>query len=232
MYLINQKTELRLDPTREPGYIAGYASKFGGIDSYYDTIEPHAYDEVVKAGKLPKMLFNHQAWEVPVGRWTSWKVDDVGLYVEGLLNLKLERAQEIHKALEFGSLDGLSVSIYMASDGYEYDEETGIRHIKNVQDMREISLCTFPADNNARIITFKSSDDLTELKTVRDLESYLRDAGLPAKDAKALISASKRVIAADNEAAKAQREAAEAAAKMEAQQLEKINQALQQILTR
>ena len=120
----------------------------------------------------------------------------------------------------------------MASDGYEYDEETGIRHIKNVQDMREISLCTFPADNNARIITFKSSDDLTELKTVRDLESYLRDAGLPAKDAKALISASKRVIAADNEAAKAQREAAEAAAKMEAQQLEKINQALQQILTR
>ena len=159
-------------------------------------------------------------------------MDDVGLYVEGLLNLKLERAQEIHKALEFGSLDGLSVSIYMASDDYEYDEETGIRHIKNVQDMREISLCTFPADNNARIITFKSSDDLTELKTVRDLESYLRDAGLPAKDAKALISASKRVIAADNEAAKAQREAAEAAAKMEAQQLEKINQALQQILTR
>ena len=132
---------------------------------------------------------------------------------------------------EFGSLDGLSVSIYMASDDYEYDEETGIRHIKNVQEMREISLCTCPADNNARIITCKSSDDLTELKTVRDLESYLRDAGLPAKDAKALISASKRVIAADNEAAKAQREAAEAAAKMEAQQLEKINQALQQILT-
>lgn len=231
MYLINQKTELRLDPTREPGYVAGYASKFGGIDSYDDTIEPTAYDAVVAAGKLPKMLFNHQAWEVPVGRWTSWKVDDIGLYVEGLLNLELDRAQDIHKALKFGSLDGLSVSIYMNGEDFEFDD-AGVRHIKNVQDMREISLCTFPADKNARIITFKTADDeLAEIQTVRDLENYLRDAGLPAKDAKALISTSKRVIAADFEAAKAQRDAAEAT-KIEAQQLERIQDALKQILTR
>ena len=231
MYLINQKTELRLDPTREPGYVAGYASKFGGIDSYDDTIESTAYDAVVAAGKLPKMLFNHQSWEVPVGRWTSWKVDDVGLYVEGQLNLELDRAQEIHKALKFGSLDGLSVSIYMDGEDFEFDD-AGVRHIKNVRDMREISLCTFPADKNARIITFKTADDdLAELQTVRDLENYLRDAGLPAKDAKALISTSKRVIAADFEAVKAQRDAAEAA-KIEAQQLERIQDALKQILTR
>lgn len=231
MYLLNQKTELRLDPTREPGYVAGYASKFGGIDSYDDTIEPTAYDAVVAAGKLPKMLFNHQSWEVPVGRWTSWKVDDVGLFVEGMLNLELDRAQDIHKALKFGSLDGLSVSIYMNGEDFEFDD-AGVRHIKNVQDMREISLCTFPADKNARIITFKAAaDELAEIQTVRDLENYLRDAGLPAKDAKALISTSKRVIAADFEAAKAQRDAAEAA-KIEAQQLERIQDALKQILTR
>ena len=71
MYLINQKTELRLDPTREPGYVAGYASKFGGIDSYFDTIEPHAYDEVVKAGKLPKMLFNYRSAAGLPGRWMT-----------------------------------------------------------------------------------------------------------------------------------------------------------------
>jgi len=214
MYYITQKTQLQLDPTREPGFVAGYASKFGGIDSYDDTIEPHAYDNILKAAVLPKMFFNHNAWDVPSGRWTSWKIDEVGLYVEGLLNLELQQGQDLRKAIEFGSIDGLSVSIRMAADDFYYDAD-GIRHIKNVQSMREISLCTFPADNNARIIAFKTAEELAELKTVRDLEEYLRDAGVSAKDAKALISTSKRILTDEAATAKAQREAAEKAAEQQ-----------------
>lgn len=214
MYYLTQKTQLTLDPSRKPGFVAGYASKFGGIDSYDDTIEPQAYDGVVKSGALPKMLFNHDAWSVPVGRWTSWKVDEIGLYVEGELNLELQQAQDIRKAIEFGSLNGLSVSIRMNADDFFYDAD-GIRHIKNVQKMREISLCTFPADNNARIITFKTAEELADLKTVRDLEDYLRDAGVSARDAKALISTSKRILTDEAATAKAQRDAAEKAAEQQ-----------------
>lgn len=214
MYYLTQKTQLTLDPSRKPGFLAGYASKFGGIDSYDDTIEPHAYDNVLKAAVLPKMFFNHDAMSVPVGRWTSWKVDEVGLYVEGELNLELQQAQDIRKAIEFGSMDGLSVSIRMAADDFYYDAG-GIRHIKNAQSVREISLCTFPADNNARIIAFKTANELAELKTVRDLEEYLRDAGVSAKDAKALISTSKRILTDEAATAKAQREAAEQQRKLD-----------------
>lgn len=123
MYYITQKTQLQLDPTREPGFVAGYASKFGGIDSYDDTIEPHAYDNILKAAVLPKMFFNHNAWDVPSGRWTSWKIDEVGLYVEGLLNLELQQGRDLRKAIEFGSIDGLSVSIRMAADDFYYDAD-------------------------------------------------------------------------------------------------------------
>lgn len=222
MYYITQKTQLRLDPTREPGFVAGYASKFGGIDSYDDTIEPHAYDGILRAAVLPKMFFNHDAWGVPVGRWTYWKVDRIGLYVEGLLNLELQQAQDIRKAIEFGTLDGLSVSIRMNADDFYYDAD-GIRHIKNVRKMREISLCTFPADDNARIITFKTAEEQADLKTVRDLEDYLRDAGVSARDAKALISTSKRILTDDAATAKAQRDAAEKAAEQQ-RKLDRVQQ--------
>lgn len=227
MYYLTQKTQLTLDPSRKPGFVAGYASKFGGIDSYDDTIEPQAYDGVVKSGALPKMLFNHDAWSVPVGRWTSWKVDEIGLYVEGELNLELQQAQDIRKAIEFGSLDGLSVSIRMNADDFYYDAD-GIRHIKNVQKMREISLCTFPADNNARIITFKTAEELADLKTVRDLEDYLRDAGVSARDAKALISTSKRILTDEAATAKAQRDAAEKAAEQQ-RKLDRVQQFFNQL---
>lgn len=227
MYYLTQKTQLTLDPSRKPGFVAGYASKFGGIDSYDDTIEPQAYDGVVKSGALPKMLFNHDAWSVPVGRWTSWKVDEIGLYVEGELNLELQQAQDIRKAIEFGSLDGLSVSIRMNANDFYYDAD-GIRHIKNVQKMREISLCTFPADNNARIITFKTAEELADLKTVRDLEDYLRDAGVSARDAKALISTSKRILTDEAATAKAQRDAAEKAAEQQ-RKLDRVQQFFNQL---
>lgn len=203
-----QKTELRLDPTRSPGYIAGYASKFNGLDSYGDTIEAGAYDNVVRDGPLPKMFFNHGAWDIPVGNWKNWKTDEAGLWVEGELNLELQQGRDLYAAIKAGSIDGLSVSIRLTSEDFFIDD-SDVRHIKNVRKMREISLCTFPADNSARIISYKSAgDDLDGITSVRDMEAYLRDAGIPISDAKAYISAMKRVIQNDYEAEKARRDAA------------------------
>ena len=228
MYFLNQKTELRLDPTREPGYIAGYASKFNGIDSYQDTIEPGAYDNVVRDGPLPKMFFNHGAWDIPVGIWKSWKTDEDGLWVEGALNLELQQGRDLYEAIKIGSIDGLSVSIRLASEDFYYDD-SDIRHIKNVRKMREISLCTFPADNSARIISYKSAgDDLDDITSVRDMEGYLREAGIPISDAKAYISAMKRIIQSENDAEKARRDA-EAQKAERARKLGELAQALSTI---
>lgn len=202
-----QKTELRLDPTKSPGFIAGYASKFSGLDSYGDTIEPGAYDNVVRDGPIPKMFFNHDAWNIPVGNWKSWKTDEAGLWVEGELNLELPQGRDLYAAIKAGSIDGLSVSIRLASEDFYYDN-SDIRHIKNVRKMREISLCTFPADNSARIISYKAAgDDLDDITSVRDMEGYLREAGIPISDAKAYISAMKRIIQTDIDAEKARRDA-------------------------
>ena len=94
--------------------------------------------------------------------------------------------------------------------------------------MREISLCTFPADNSARIISYKSAgDDLDGIASVRDMEAYLRDAGIPISDAKAYISAMKRVIQNDYEAEKARRDAAA----LEAERSRKLSELAQALST-
>ena len=120
------------------------------------------------------------------------------MYVEGELNLKIQKARDIYESMKTGAIDGLSVSIEMNydNDDMEFDEND-ILHIKNVQKMREISICTFPADDEARIINVKSLDG-DKITTVRDLERQLRDAGFSKNEACVLISTVKKTIKNDD----------------------------------
>ena len=95
--------------TLEEGVIEGYASVFGGVDSYGDTIEPTAFDNVIKSGQKPLMFYQHDRWSLPIGVWEELRVDEKGLYVRGRLNLELEEAREVYSALKFGPLNGLSI---------------------------------------------------------------------------------------------------------------------------
>ena len=142
----------------EDGIIQGYASVFDGVDCYNDSIERTAYDYVVKAitdGKLPmpKMFFNHAQWCVPI--------------VKGQINRAISQGEEVYQALKFGSIDGLSVCIMMEEEDIEVDEQK-INHIKNVRDLTEISICTFPADKNATIYDVKS--ELSGYNLIKDVE--------------------------------------------------------------
>lgn len=223
------KSEILIDDTKPEGYITVRASVFGGVDWYDDTIEPGAYDHVIEeiksgAAPMPKMFFNHNYFDnVPIGKWDAIWADTEALYMAGPLNLNLTQGREVYEAIKFGTVDGASVNIRLL----EYEnpiDEAGIRHIKNVNQFKECSLCTFPADQKARIIAYKAERDLAEVETVRELEIYLRDAGLPSGEAKTLISAAKRVILADD--IQRQREAAER------QQINAINDKLKSILER
>lgn len=178
----------------DDGTIEGYASKFNGVDSYGDTIEPSAFNSVIK-NCSPKMFFNHRSgYSVPIGVWDIIRVDDVGLYVKGRINLELPEGRNVYSALKFGSIDGLSIAIILSDDDYFVDEQ-GIRHIKNVQELYEISIVTFPADKNARIIDVKS--DKENINTIKEFENYLCDIGFSKQEAMTLISIAKKVIAND-----------------------------------
>jgi HK97 family phage prohead protease len=188
------RKSLRLSDTNlkmsgESGVFEGYASVFGGVDSYGDTIEKGAFVETLKADGLPKMFFNHE-WAMPIGKWTQAQEDSTGLYVKGELTPGLKLSDDIYAALKHGTLDGLSVGGFVKKADYEMKGE--IRHIKKWSKLAEISPVAFPADAAARIESVKGADILELIENtenIREIEGLLRDAaGLSKGAAVALIA--------------------------------------------
>lgn len=169
---------------------SGYASVFGGIDAYGDTIVAGAYAPALEKG-APKMFFNHDKYSIPIGKWLAVEEDDKGLRVEGELTKGNPQAETVAAALKHGTVDGLSVGFYPAEDGL-HENENGGYTIDKIDRLLEISVVTFPADRAARI------EKAEALDSIRDIEDYLRDAGLSAKEAKTIVSRTKSVIDAEN----------------------------------
>ena len=186
----------------EEGSIEGYASVFGGVDSYGDTIEKTAFDNVIKTGQKPLMFYQHNRWSIPIGIWEEMSVDEKGLKVKGRLNLELAEAREVYSALKFGSLNGMSIGFRMKDKDYEYDDED-ICHIKNISELLEISIVNFPADKEARIDAVKS-EELDGLHDIRDCEHYLRELGISKKMAQKLISVVKSAKSAVSDSQKSE----------------------------
>ena len=186
--------ELNLDP--ESGKFAGYASVFGGVDTYGDTILKGAFESTLRINGKPKMFWNHD-WNMPIGKWILVKEDDKGLWVEGELTPELSISEDVGAALNHGTIDGLSIGGYVKKGDYE-ETSTG-RIIRKWSNLMEVSPVVFPADDAARIdlTTVKSIDFealLPECKTERDIERLLRDAGLGKWEAMATVSRVKAII--------------------------------------
>lgn len=181
----NKSLNLELKELSAEGIFSAYASIFDNVDYENDTVIKGAFTKSI-AEKTPVMLWNHNTAE-PIGIWTTVKEDDKGLYVEGkLLINEVARAKEVYSLLKEGAVSGLSIG-YSVND-YTYDEK-GIRQLKDVT-LHEISLVSIPCNDEARIISVKSIDDLTTLK---DVEKYLKSKGLSNKEALTVISSVKKI---------------------------------------
>jgi len=190
--------DMKLDG--ETGRFSGYASVFGGVDSYGDTIVRGAYASTLRNNGKPKMFFNHNSYGLPIGKWMKAGEDDHGLFVEGELTLGNRQAEDVHAALKHGTVDGLSIGYYLKKGDFE-ETESG-RIITKVSNLVEVSVVTFPADSAARVDASSVKGDelllehVNELDSVRDFERFLRDAGGLSKGLTlALVSRAKVIFA-------------------------------------
>lgn len=171
----------------------GYASVFNGRDSYGDSILPGAFTETLAKYETPKMFFNHNQSEVPIGKWTLVKEDDKGLYVEGEFTEGNAHADEVKAALKHGTINGLSIGFWLSPLDCKFDPDTDTRYIHKIKRLQEVSLVTWPADGNARITGVKM-EDIDAIDTPRDIEKVLRDSGLSRKQAQAFCARAKDVF--------------------------------------
>lgn len=192
------KAEIKMN--LETGTFSGYASTFGNVDSYGDTILPGAYAATLSEYGLPKMFFNHDMEELPVGKWLSAVEDQKGLYVTGEFTPDMEDADNIKAALMHETIDGLSIGYMLKKDDYTPSGDTSNgRIIKSVSRLVEISLVTFPADPFARV---DSKSEIEQLETVRDFERFLRDSGNFSKSTSNLLIAKAKTIFGQGEPVK------------------------------
>jgi len=176
----------------EAGTFEGYASVFGGLDSYNDTVMKGAYEETLKERERPvRMRWNHFG-EV-VGKWLEIREDDKGLYVKGQLTPNHSKANDIRALLKHGAIDGLSIGYFIVDDepnGY------GGRNLKQIE-LIEISIVEEPADLGASITGIKSK--LEKAESLADIEASLRDAGFSRSSATTLVSRIKTLAQRDVE---------------------------------
>ena len=178
--------EVKFDDARR-GFFSGYASVFNGVDAYGDTVIPGAYKSTIEMRKRPvQMRWNHFG-EV-IGKWLDIRETDKGLWVEGELTPGHSKAEDVYASLKHGAISGLSIGYRPVKS---FPNETGGLDLHEI-DLVEISVVESPADLAAQIGDIKSAID--ELKTVRDIERFVRESGFAKEDAVMLVSRMKSIV--------------------------------------
>lgn len=173
----------------------GYASVFGGVDSYGDQIVPGAYAETLKNRDRPiRMRWNH--FGAVIGKWTDIYEDKNGLYVKGSLTPGHSIADDVYASMKHGAVDGMSI-------GYRVRKESTngiIRKLEQI-DLIEISVVEEPADLGAMISQVKNMGDaINQCESYKELESMLREsAGFSRSNATAFVSRVKALSLGDQE---------------------------------
>ena len=162
----------------ETGSFAGYGSVFGNADLYRDVVAPGAFQASLaqwkERGALPPILWQHNT-DQPIGPFTSMAEDGKGLYVEGQLLIKdVKKAREAYALLKAGAIRGMSIGYNVVDE--EYDAKMNVNRLKSV-DLWEVSIATFPANVDATVSQIKSLLESGATPTIREFESFLRDAG-------------------------------------------------------
>lgn len=123
--------------------IGGYASVFDHIDSHGDRIKKGAF-----AGTdftQIKFLWQHDPAQ-PIGKILRAYEDEYGFYFRSELFLELAKAKEAYELAKNGVVDSFSI-------GYQLIQTSQADAVRVIEKLKliEISLVTFPANNQAQL---------------------------------------------------------------------------------
>jgi len=175
------------------GRFTGYASVFGGLDSYNDTIVKGAYLATIKNRQRPiRMRWNH--YGPVIGKWVGIEEDEKGLLVTGEITPGHSVANDVYASMKHGAVDGMSIG-FRVIDSEQKDD---IRLLKQIE-LVEISVVEEPADLGATVSDIKSA--IESAHSLAECEAMLRDsARFSRKDACALVSRIKFLARGDRAA--------------------------------
>lgn len=156
--------ELKADD--EQGTFEGWASVYGNVDSHNDIVMPGAFDKSIReSGGRVVILANHD----PAKSIGLASLHDTphGLRVRARLELELQDARDAYARLKAGLVSGLSIGYATLRESFK----GSLRQLHEIK-LYEVSLVTFPANDEARVDGVKA-DDIAEFDTFRELKESL-----------------------------------------------------------
>jgi HK97 family phage prohead protease len=175
-----------------------------GADGRRFNYQPEGFmqwaEDFSKSGRPLPMFVNHDADAIPVGEWTAFEFDDVGMKAEGRLYTNTTAGSDLYKVMQespamFG---GVSVGAYaeeyqmVNADGEPDGSDEAYFQITK-GGLREVSVVMYPNNPMAEVskLEYFRADGSADLKV---LEQALREVGLSKKDAVAAASTFKKVL--------------------------------------
>ena len=179
----------KAEAVKEDGFFSGYCNVFDVKDSYDEIVRQGAFTESIQGwnaqNKMPPVLWNHDRNQ-PIGVWTKLVEDEHGLYGEARLLINdVARAKEIHALMLAGAIDGLSIGYRLSK--WAYNEKEDALELFAI-DLKEISVVTFPANEESRVDVVKSALAKGGLPTLAEFEKALRDLGFSKSQAVTVAS--------------------------------------------
>jgi HK97 family phage prohead protease len=175
-----------------------------GADGRRFNYQPEGFmqwaEDFSKSGRPLPMFVNHDADAIPVGEWTAFEFDDVGMKAEGRLYTNTTMGSDLYKVMQespamFG---GVSVGAYadeyqMVNADGEPDQSDEAYFQITKGGLREVSVVMYPNNPMAEVskLEYFRPDGTADLKV---LEQALREVGLSKKDAVAAASTFKKVL--------------------------------------
>jgi len=146
--------KLEIKEVTDEGEFVGYASVFGIVDLQGDVVDKGAFAQTLrhKNGRVPLLADHDPRARVGVAYLEE---DNKGLLARGVLNLEKQSARELLADIRHSLKHGVPLGLSIGFDTIKEQWVGGVRHLKEIR-LWEVSVVTFPANEEARIVESKA----------------------------------------------------------------------------
>jgi HK97 family phage prohead protease len=163
------------------GYVAGWAST-EAMDHVRDVVRPGAFDKAIREKGLEgpggiKLLHQHRPSEI-AGRIVKLEQRPQGLWIEAELNLKVSYVRDLYENAKMAGGLNFSIGYRLVEGGFKFIDlgEDSFWELTEV-DLFEVSIVTFPCNDDAKMTFIKSEGD-DPFASIAEFEKALVACGL------------------------------------------------------
>lgn len=177
----NASEKLQEQEGGAPGKVAGWAIQWDAIverfsffdGKYYLKFDRNAFNRAIADPSSVLLLWQHDSW-TPIGRVNELENRREGLYLDGTITNATQHGAEANALVREGIVDAFSIGF--SYDRFERNEDPEGLDAPLVTvleaDLQEISLVSFPAAEDSRIVQqskqFISAEEMSNAKKALD----------------------------------------------------------------